>query len=80
MFVQAEKGHLPLVAALAAELWPKHTKEELTQEFASVLGSENAAVFLALEDGVAAAFSQCSLRHDYVEGTQSSPVGYLEGL
>ena len=66
MFVQAEKGHLPLVAALAAELWPKHTKEELTQEFASVLGSENAAVFLALEDGVAAAFSQCSLRHDYV--------------
>ena len=80
MFVQAKKGHLPLVAALAAELWPKHTKEELTQEFASVLGSENAAVFLALEDGVAAAFSQCSLRHDYVEGTQSSPVGYLEGL
>lgn len=80
MFVQAEKSHLPLVAALAAELWPKHTKEELTREFASVLGSENTAVFLALEDSVAAAFSQCSLRHDYVEGTQSSPVGYLEGI
>lgn len=80
MFVPAEKSHLPLVAALAAELWPKHTKEELAQEFASVLGSETAAVFLALEDGAAAAFSQCSLRHDYVEGTQSNPVGYLEGI
>ncbi len=26
------------------------------------------------------AFAQCSLRHDYVEGTDSSPVGYLEGI
>ena len=26
------------------------------------------------------AFAQCQLRHDYVEGTESSPVGYLEGI
>ncbi len=25
-------------------------------------------------------FAHCSLRHDYVEGTDSSPVGYLEGI
>ena len=25
-------------------------------------------------------FAQCQLRHDYVEGTDSSPVGYLEGV
>lgn len=25
-------------------------------------------------------FAQCSLRTDYVEGTKSSPVGYLEGI
>ncbi len=25
-------------------------------------------------------FAQCSLRNDYVEGTDSSPVGYLEGV
>ena len=24
--------------------------------------------------------AQCQLRHDYVEGTESSPVGYLEGI
>ena len=23
---------------------------------------------------------ECQLRHDYVEGTHSSPVGYLEGI
>ena len=26
------------------------------------------------------AFAQCGLRYDYVEGTDSSPVGYLEGV
>ena len=25
-------------------------------------------------------FAQCGLRSDYVEGTESSPVGYLEGI
>lgn len=25
-------------------------------------------------------FAQCGLRHDYVEGTTGSPVGYLEGI
>ena len=25
-------------------------------------------------------FAQCTLRTDYVEGTESSPVGYLEGV
>ena len=34
-----------------------------------------------LYDGDAAVgFAQCQLRHDYVEGTDSSPVGYLEGI
>ena len=25
-------------------------------------------------------FAQCGLRHDYVEGAYTSPVGYLEGI
>lgn len=25
-------------------------------------------------------FAQCQLRHDYVEGTKTTPVGYLEGI
>ena len=32
------------------------------------------------EDDVAVGFAQCQLRHDYVEGTETSPVGYLEGI
>jgi aminoglycoside 6'-N-acetyltransferase I len=36
--------------------------------------------FLYLADGEAVAFVSLALRHDYVEGTDSSPVGYLEGI
>ena len=42
--------------------------------------AEKAAFFLLMIDGKAAGFAQCQLRYDYVEGTESSPVGYLEGI
>ena len=75
----ANNGNLQTVAALAARLWQHHTEDELTAEFQDMT-ARGGAVFLAEEDGVAAGFSQCQLRHDYVEGTNSSPVGYLEGI
>lgn len=69
-----------VLAALAAMLWPGHGPEELAEEFAGLMESENAACFLACEQGRAVGFAQCQLRHDYVEGTKTSPVGYLEGV
>lgn len=68
------------LAALAAKLWPGHRPEELAEDFAGLAASENAACFLAWEEDRAAGFAQCQLRHDYVEGTKTSPVGYLEGV
>ena len=68
------------VAALAGELWPRHSEEEMTEEFTSLLDREDAAVFLYREQGEAVGFAQCQLRHDYVEGTKTSPVGYMEGI
>lgn len=68
------------VAKLASRLWPHHTPEELVEEFAGLLENEECAVFLAFQQGVPMGFAQCQLRHDYVEGTDSSPVGYLEGI
>ena len=54
--------------------------EELTQEFYEYISKENGTIFLAMIDGCAVGFAQCGLRRDYVEGTDSSPVGYLEGI
>ncbi len=42
--------------------------------------NDEAACFIKYVDDKPIAFAQCQLRHDYVEGTESSPVGYLEGI
>lgn len=68
------------VAALALQLWPEHTLSELEGEFSALLSQSECAVFLAFSQERPVGFAQCQLRHDYVEGTTSSPVGYLEGI
>ncbi len=68
------------LAALAIRMWTERSPEGLTEEFREILNHEDAACFLKYADGGPVAFAQCQLRHDYVEGTQSSPVGYLEGV
>ncbi len=68
------------VAQLAAGLWPETGYETLRREFETLLREEDCAVFLAEQAGKPIGFAQCQLRHDYVEGTETSPVGYLEGI
>lgn len=68
------------VAGLAIQMWESNTMEELTQEFFQCMNRNDSVVFLSIWDGQAVGFAQCGLRHDYVEGTGSSPVGYLEGI
>ena len=65
---------------LAMELWPHHSREEMAEEFAPLLAVEDAAVFGWQQEGRWEAFAQCQLRRDYVEGCETSPVGYLEGI
>ena len=80
MIQKAEIKDLPILAELACQLWPDHTVEEMNTEYAKILAKPGAAYFLAYAEETAIGFAQCQLRHDYVEGTDSSPVGYLEGL
>ena len=77
---QAAADEAETVAALACELWPDHTPEEMAGEFEQLLSADDAAVFLYWKDGEPVGFAQCQLRRDYVEGTETSPVGYLEGV
>lgn len=75
-----EKKDLSVLATLACQLWPDHTAAEQEAAFGDIVGSADAACFLAFAEGNAIGFAQCQLRRDYVEGTDSSPVGYLEGI
>ena len=69
-----------IVAKLAIQMWKSHTIGELAREFYDYISKEKGRVFIAVADAGAVGFAQCGLRHDYVEGTASSPVGYLEGI
>ncbi len=69
-----------IVAQLATKLWPHHTAEEMLPDFEETIQNEKNAVFLFYDKDMPVGFAQCGLRHDYVEGTSTSPVGYLEGI
>ena len=79
MIIRAKKADAPAVSALAAQLFSAPA-EELTEEFSQLLDSKECAVFLLHINNKPTGFAQCQLRHDYVEGTETSPVGYLEGI
>lgn len=80
MIREVEKQDLPILAELACQLWPHHTADEMLSEYGMGIANPNAAFFLAYAEETPIGFAQCQLRHDYVEGTDSSPVGYLEGI
>ena len=73
---KASRNELNDAARLAQLLWPGYDSDEM----APLLEDPEAAVFLCYSDGAAIGFAQCQLRHDYVEGCDTSPVGYLEGV
>ena len=80
MIKRADVNDAGALAALALQLWPDNDSDELADEFRELMEHEDAACFLAYAGNKPIAFAQCQLRHDYVEGTNSSPVGYLEGI
>ena len=67
------------LAKLACCMWGS-TADEREPEFAELTASPEAACFLAMDGDKAVGFAQCQLRHDYVEGCETSPVGFLEGI
>ena len=80
MIRKAEEKDMEPLTALALELWPDNTAVEMQADLQIMIGQENTEFFLAYREGVPVGFAQCGLRHDYVEGTETSPVGYLEGI
>jgi aminoglycoside 6'-N-acetyltransferase I len=77
MVRKATTQDISAIGALMASLWPHHSAGEMAEEAANILENPDAAIFLTEED---LGFAQVGLRYDYVEGTESSPVGYLEGI
>lgn len=71
---------LDTVTNLALRLWPDNAYKDLKNEFKSLIDHDNQRVFLYHDNHLDVGFAHVSLRVDYVEGTDSSPVGFLEGI
>ena len=80
MIKKAGIGDIENIASLAILLWNECTLEGLIDEFSKLISKENVGFFIKYEKDVPIGFAQCQLRYDYVEGTDTSPVGYLEGI
>lgn len=80
MIYKAKKSDCKDIAKLAVLMWENHGLEELVEEFENVIQDKESAIFIVSIDNEKIGFAQCQLRHDYVEGTKTSPVGYLEGI
>ena len=75
---QATPADAAAWAPLRRGLWPD--ADDPVEELAQSLADPEGAVLLAcLAGGEAVGFAEVRLRHDYVNGTDSSPVGFLEG-
>lgn len=80
MIKRARIEDTEVLADLAIQMWPDHVPEDLTEEFRQLVMNDDTVCFIKYVDDKPIAFAQCQLRRDYVEGTKSSPVGYLEGI
>lgn len=66
---------------LRMALWPADRNEHLSEMTALCAQPGRYAQFIAYaEDGAPQGLVEVALRSDYVNGTDSSPVGFLEGL
>ena len=66
---------------LALALWPHEERSLLENFFHSRFTCDNyRTIFCRNDTGEPIAFVDLSIRHEYIEGSDSSPVGYVEGL
>ena len=68
--------------SLRQQLWPQSTREEHLADMAELLAARKRfAQFVEYDaSGVALGFIEIAVRTDYVNGTDSSPVAFLEGI
>lgn len=78
--IKAKDIHIDELTTMAVDLWPDNEFDQLREEILPKLDSERDVFFLSKIEDTIVGFIYMSIRNDYVEGSSSSPVGYLEGI
>ena len=79
----ATHSDIPSWIELRAQLWGDTSLEEHRAEAVAMLAKspDERIVFLDVVDGAGIrAFAEASLRHEHVNGCETSPVAFLEGI
>lgn len=61
-------------------LWPDEDREIMAREAPGILARSDMLVLLAREADAVLGFAEASLRRDYVNGCETSPVAFVEGI
>ena len=81
MMIRADENNIDELVELGLKLWPDNAYEDLKSEFQDSIVSSDEDMFLYEDaDRSLIGFIQLSIRTHYVEGCESSPVAYLEGI
>lgn len=78
--IKAEDIHIDEVTRMAIDLWPDNEFEELKQEIIHMIDSEKDVFFISTMGENIVGFIHMAIRTDYVEGSSTSPVGFIEGI
>jgi aminoglycoside 6'-N-acetyltransferase I len=81
--VTADKSHLQKWAQLRIKLWDWDTVEDHREEAERLYceGDPDRMAYVAIaSDGQMLGFAEATIRRDYVEGCDTSPVAFLEGI
>jgi aminoglycoside 6'-N-acetyltransferase I len=79
--VLTKRGDSAAWLAMRAQLWPQASVQEHAREAEALLiDPAKYGVALALQDGAVVGFIELALRTDYVNGCDTSPVAFIEGL
>jgi aminoglycoside 6'-N-acetyltransferase I len=79
---RATTADLPQLTALRTRLWPQAAEGDHRTELTAMLRRPPTewAAFLYVPASGPCGFAEASLRHDHVNGCDSSPVAFLEGI
>ncbi len=78
--MEATLSRLDELSFVALNLWPEHSLNDIRNVLEKYIKGDNTSAFMYLADDKIVGLALVSLRHDYVEGCITAPVGYLEGI
>ena len=78
--VELDENNAQKAAELSIELWPDSDLPEMTAHYEELFLRNLGTCFLLQNESGYFGFIELSIRNDYVEGAESLPVAYIEGI